>query len=93
MVDADVHVHAAGSARLRPAAQPKLGQQLARDERDAPNVVPRHARAGIEVDPQLVGMVEIVRADGVRMELETTEVHDPRQACRIVDDDFLGGAS
>ena len=83
-------MHAARTARLRPAAQSDLGQHLPRDECNASDVVPRNARPGIEIDPQLVGMLEIAGAHRVRMELDAAEVHDPREAGGVVDDDFLG---
>ena len=47
----------------------------------------------IEVDAQLVGVIEIVRAHRVGMQLDAAEVDDPCEAGSVVDDDFLGGAS
>ena len=38
-------------------------------------------------------MVEIVRPHRVRVEVDTTQVHDPGQAGGIVDDDLVGRAS
>ena len=50
-----------------------------------------HARDRVEVDPQLVGMVEVLGADRVRVEVDAAEVGDPGQAGRVVDDDLVGG--
>ena len=44
----------------------------------------------VEVDPQLVGMVEVVGADRVRVEVDAAEVDDPGQAGRVADDDLVG---
>ena len=60
-------------------------------ERDEPDVVPGHARDRIEVDPKLVGMVEVVGADRMRIEVDAAEVGDPREARRIVQDDLVRG--
>ena len=52
-----------------------------------------HAHAGhrVEVDAQLVGMVEVLGADRVRVEVDAAEVVDPGEAGRVVDDDLVGG--
>ena len=47
---------------------------------------------GIEIDTQLVGVVEIFGADGVRVQLDAAEIDDPREAGRVVDNDFFRGA-
>ncbi len=49
-----------------------------------------HARDGVEVDAQLVGVVEVVGAHGVRVEVDAAEVDDPGQAGRVVEDDLVG---
>ena len=92
-LDSHVHVDAARAGGLRPAGVPELLEHLADDERDAPHVVPADARPGIEVDPQLIGMVEVAGSDRVRVEVDAAEVDDPRQRGRVVDDDLVGRAS
>ena len=76
-----------------PGSLEQLFEKPFRFDRDATNVVPLDARAGVEIDAQLVGMVEIIRADGVRMQLDAAEVHDPGEAGDIIDDDFFRGAT
>ena len=93
VLDAHVHVHAARAARLGPPAQTDFFQQSLRLRRDAAHVVPRHARTGIEVDAQLVGVIEVGRADGVWMQLDAAEVDDPGETRGIVHDDLLGRAA
>ena len=62
-------------------------------QRDPAHVVPGDARARIEIDAQLVGMVEVAGAHRVRVQLDAAEVDDPGQARGVVDDDLLGGAA
>ena len=52
-----------------------------------------HGDAGhrVEVDPQLVGMVEVLGADRVRVEVDAAEVDDPGEPGGVVDDDLVGG--
>ena len=63
-LDADVHVHAARAARLRPAAQAQLVEERPHLERDPPNVLPGDARPGVEIDAQLVGVIEVAVRTG-----------------------------
>ena len=57
------------------------------------DVLPGDAGAGVEVDAELVGVVEIAGADGVGVKLDAAEVHDPGEAGGVVDDDLFGGAA
>jgi hypothetical protein len=56
-------------------------------------VFPGNTGARIEVHSQLVRVIEIVRTHGVRVELDASQVDDPRETCRIIDDDFFGRAT
>jgi hypothetical protein len=47
----------------------------------------------VEIYPQLVRMIEVIRAHGMRMQLEAREVGHPGQRRRVTGDDFLGGAA
>ena len=49
--------------------------------------------AGIEVDAQLVGMIEVVGAHGVRVQVDAAEVHDPEELRRVAHDDLVRGAA
>ncbi len=76
-LDADVDVHATRPRRLRPADQAVVGEHLTHHHRDVDDLAPVHARHRVEVDPQLVGVVEVLRAHRVRVEVDAAEVHDP----------------
>ena len=60
--------------------------------RNVADLRPLDAGHRVEIDPQLIGMVEVVGADGMRVQIDTAEVHDPRQSRRLVHDDLVGGS-
>ena len=74
------------------AAQADLLEQRLHLERHAPHVVPADARARVQVDAQLVGVVQVGGAHRMRMQLDAAEVDNPRQPRRVVDHDLLGRA-
>ena len=88
-----VHVHPAGAAGLGPATKAHFLEERFHLKRDVAHVRPTDARAGIEIDAQLVRVIEIPGAYGVRVQLDATQVDDPGQPRRIVDDDLLRGAA
>ncbi len=90
-LDPDVDVDPAGARGLRPAGQADGLERLARDERDVADLRPRHTRDRVQVHSQLVGVVEIAGSDGVRVEVDATEVGDPGETGRFVEDDLVGG--
>ena len=90
-LDAHVDVHAARARRLRPADQPEVVQRRAHHAARPRGSGPSHARHGIEIDAQLVGMVEIVRAHRVWVQLEAGEIGHPHQRGCIARHHFLGG--
>src|SRR5262249_49761167 len=57
------------------------------------NIGPPDPRSGIEIDAKLVRVVEILRAHGVRMQLDAAEVDDPGEPRRIVDHDLFRGTT
>ena len=61
-----------------------------RRHRHVADLRPLDARNRVEIDPQLVGMIEVVGAHGMRVEIDAAEVHDPDQR-RLVHDDLVGG--
>ena len=67
-----------------------LFESFPRDEGDVSDLRPGYAGDRVKVDPDLVGVVEILRADGMRVQVDAAQVHDPRQLSRIPDDDLLG---
>ena len=70
---------------------PTAFEGLARHERHVAHLRPGHAGDRVEVDAQLVGVLHVVRADRVRVEVHAAEVGDPREAGRVIDDDLIGG--
>ena len=67
-LDADVDVHAAAARRLRVAGEAEVAEQRPRLGRDAHRVLEVGARLRVEVDPQLVRVVDVGRADRPGME-------------------------
>ncbi len=92
-LDADVDVHAAGTAGFGPPAKAHSPSKDLDFERDRAYVLPGNARPGIEVYAQFVGMVEIGRPDGMRMEFDASQVHDPGQAGSIVHHHLFRGSA
>jgi hypothetical protein len=68
---------------------PALVEHVADDQRHAPHVVPRGPRARIEVDAQLVGMLEVVDAHRMRIQVDAPEVDDPQKLRRVAHDHLL----
>ena len=92
-LDADVNVHAAGTAGFGPAVEAHVGKQGVDFERNRADVLPGNAGPGIEVDAELVRMVKIARAYGVGMEFDAAEVRDPGQAGSIIGNDLFGSTT
>ncbi len=88
-----INMHPPRTAGLGPSAETHLLKDRLHLERDGAHLAPAHARTGIEVDPQLIRMIQVARAHRMWMQLEASEVDDPRQSRRVVDDDFFRGAS
>ena len=57
------------------------------------HIIPTHAWDRIEIDPQFVGMLKIAGADRMRMQFDATEIDDPGEPGRIIDDDLLRGSA
>src|ERR1700694_1162777 len=55
------------------------------------NLRPRNAGHRIEVHPQLVRMIQVAGADGVRIEVDASEVDDPGQLRGVAHHDLFGG--
>ena len=91
--DPHQHVQAARAGGLRPAGEPEVGQRLVDDARDLPDLRPLDARHRVEVDAQLVGMLEVVGAHRVRVQLEAGEVGHPGEVGRMARHDLVGAAA
>ena len=70
--------------------EPHRLERFLRDHRHVADLRPADARHGVQVHPQLVGVVQVVRANGMRIEVEAAEVHHPGETRRVVDDDLVG---
>ena len=81
-LDAHVDVDAARAGRLGPADQADASSASLATSATSRTCVPGHARHRIEVDAQLVGMVEVLGADRMRVEVDAAEVDDPEQLRR-----------
>jgi hypothetical protein len=56
---------------------------------DGSNIVPTHARSGIKIDPQLVGVVQISRSYWMRVQLNASQIHNPGKPGCVVHDKFF----
>ena len=74
-------------------SRPKSSSVALHDVRDLADLRPRDAGHRIEIDAQLVGMIEIVGANRMRVQLEAREIRHPRQRRRVARHDFFGGAA
>jgi hypothetical protein len=77
--DPDDDMYAARPRRLWPANETNIVQRRTDDARNLLKLAPLDARHWIEIDPQFVGMVEIVGTDGMRMKFETCKIGHPRK--------------
>ena len=68
-------------------------EDLLGDEGDVDDLLPVDAGDRVEVDPQLVRMVEVLRLYRVGVEVDAAEVHDPREVGGVADHHLLGRAA
>src|SRR5690606_3655500 len=92
-LDPHVDMEAALARRLRPADEPERVERFPDDAADLTHLGPLDARHGIEIDPQLVRMLEILGANRMRMQLEACEIREPDERGRITRHDLLRRAS
>ena len=90
-LDPHVDVHAPVAAGLREAGQPQLGEQVPGDERHPGRVAEVGARLGVEVDPQLVGVVGVVPAARPRVEGQRAHLGRPRDHGHLGRAQLVGG--
>src|ERR1700728_3601171 len=67
LLDSDIHVHPTRTAGFGPATKPHLLKKRLHLKSNRPNIFPTHTWARIQIDPQFVRMVEIVRPHEVGM--------------------------
>ena len=68
-------------------------QHLLRDHRDIGDLRPLDPGHRVEVDAELVGVLEVVGADRMRVQVDAAEVDDPRELRGVAHDDLVGLAS
>ena len=90
--DPDVDVDAARPGRLGPTHEADRLERLAADHRHVADLRPTHTRHRVQVHPQLVWVVQVVGADGVWIEVDAAQVHDPGESSRVVHHDLRGRA-
>ena len=82
-LDPDVHVEPGPTARLGEADDPELVEHLAADVGDPPHPVEGSVRHGVEVDPPLVGPVDVGAADIPRVQLDGAHLHRPDDGAEL----------
>ena len=90
-LDPDVDVDPARARGLWPPDQPDRLQRFACHHRHVADLRPGNAWDRIEVDSELIGTVEVLGSDRMRVEIDAAEIDDPGQARGLVDDDLVGG--
>ena len=60
-------------------------EDVAHNERHTAHIFEAHSGTGIEIYSQLIGMIEIVCADGMRIQIDASEVDDPEKLCGVAD--------
>ena len=91
-LDPGVDVEAAGPGRLGPAGQPEVVQHRPGDQRHLEDLRPVHARHRVQVDPELVGVLQVAGPDRVRVEVDAAQVDRPGQGGGVAGDDLDGAA-
>ena len=90
-LDPAVDVDAAGAGRLRPSGQAEIREHVPGHQGDCDDLWPTDAGNRIQIHPQLIGMIKVVGADRVRIEVDAAQVRHPDELRRIPDDDLLRG--
>jgi hypothetical protein len=67
-------------------------ERFLHERSDALDLLPADPGHRIEVDAKLVGMIEILGAHRMRMQLEAREVREPCERCGVARNDLVGAA-
>jgi hypothetical protein len=89
-LDPNVDVDPPRAAGLGESDQVVFVEDLAARQRHPPDVGERHAGHRVQVHPELVGMVGILRSDRPRVQVKASEVDDPDQLGRVPNDHQVG---
>ncbi len=82
-----------GAACLWPPHQPDIIQDILYNVGRVHNPGPINPGHRVQIHPQFVRVVKILRTDRVRVEVQTSEIHHPRQAGSIADHRLLRGGA
>ena len=76
-----------------PTNESEIVKRSPKHERDCANVRKRHPAHRIEIDAQLIGVIEILGANRVRMKLEAGKICHPHERRRVARDNFFGNTA
>ena len=68
-----------------------VGENVADHQRHLAHLWPLDAGHRVEVDPQLVGVLQVVGPYRVRVQVDAAEVDHPRERRAVPDDDLVRG--
>src|SRR6266545_3170818 len=85
-LDPAVDMEPARAGRLRPPHQAEVLEHLPGHQGHVEYLRPGHPGHRVEVDPELVGMVEVVGAHRVGVQVDATEVDHPGELGGVPDD-------
>ena len=89
-LDPAVDVEAAGPRCLRPADEADIFEDLPGRKGDLADLLPPHTGHRVQVHAQLVRMIEIIRPDRMRVEVDAAEVDDPGKGGVVAHNDLVG---
>ena len=86
-------MNAPGARSLGPAGEAHVGERALDDPGHLADLLPLDAGHRIEVHPQLVGMIQILRSHGMGVQLQAGQVGEPGQRRRVAGHDFVRAAT
>jgi hypothetical protein len=86
-------VQATRTRRLGPPHEAEVLDHFLCHHGNLSNLGPLHPAHGIEIDTELIGVIQVLRAHGMRVEIDTAQVDHPRQLGGVGDHDLVRSAS
>ena len=84
--DRHVDMDAARAGRLHDARHREAGERVAQDERGLGDPREGDVLAGIEVEVEVVGSIDVVAARVPLIQVDAAEVHDPEESGHVLND-------